>query len=184
MKSFFYEILKTIYYFYSNYIPNHIINKIPFYFIRHFFYKYVYRLKMGKGSSIHLNCFINRFDIEIGTNTAVNRKCYLDGRGSLFIGNNVSISPEVHLITAQHAMNDPLFSYITAPIKIGDNVWIGTRAIILPGVTLGKGCVVAAGAVVTKSFQDFSVIGGVPAKVISRRNEDLNYSCRWMPAFD
>ena len=139
---------------------------------------------MGKGSSIHLNCFINRFNIEIGTNSSINRRCYLDGRGGLSIGNNVSISPEVHLITAEHDLNDASFSYITAPIELGDFVWIGTRAIVLPGVRLGKGCVVAAGAVVTKSFPDHSVIGGVPAKIISKRIEELDYSCKWMPPFD
>lgn len=184
MKKVLYDIAKFFYYFYRNYIPNHIINKIPFYFIRHFFYRQVYRLKMGKGSSIHLNCIINRFNIEIGQNTAINRRCYLDSRGGLYIGNSVSISPEVHLITAQHKVNDPEFAYITAPIKLEDYVWLGTRAIVLPGVTLGKGCVVAAGAVVTKSFPDYSVVGGVPAKLISTRTNELNYSCNWKPPFD
>lgn len=184
MKTFFYKIIKFVFYFYRNYLPNHVINKIPFYFVRHFFYRCVYKIKMGKGSSIHLNCFINRFNIEIGDNTAINRKCYLDARGGLIIGNNVSISPEVHLITAQHDMNDPGFKYQTSAIELDDYVWVGTRAVILPGVHLGKGCVVAAGAVVTKSFPDYSVVGGVPAKVISKRLQNLDYSCRWMPAFD
>ena len=125
---------------------------------------------MGKGSSIHLNCFINRFNIEIGTNSSINRRCYLDGRGGLSIGNNVSISPEVHLITAEHDLNDASFSYITAPIELGDFVWIGTRAIVLPGVRLGKGCVVGAGAVVTKSFESNSVLVGNPAKKMKSRD--------------
>jgi maltose O-acetyltransferase len=139
---------------------------------------------LGKGSSIHLNCFINRFNINIGKNTAINRKCYLDSRGGLNIGDNVSISPEVHLITAQHDINDSSFGFVTAPVVLEDYVFIGTRAIILPGVHLGKGCVVASGAVVTKSFPDYSVIAGVPAKFISSRNKELNYSCKWMPPFD
>ena len=184
MKSFFFEFIKTLYYFYRNYIPNHFINKIPFYFIRHFFYRNIYRLKLGKGSSIHLNCFINQFNIEIGRDTAINRKCYLDGRGGILIGDNVSISPEVHLITAQHNINDPSFTFVKEPIVLDDYVFIGTRAIVLPGVHLGKGCVVASGAVVTKSFPEYSVVAGVPAKVISTRNKDLNYSCKWMPPFD
>lgn len=179
-----YELIRFFFYFYRNYIPNHFINKIPFYFIRHFIYRNFYGLKLGKGSSIHLNCFINRFNIEIGKNTSINRKCYLDSRGGLKIGDNVCVSPEVQIITAQHKVNDPNFTYITKPVKIHEYVWIGTRAIILPGVTLGKGCVVAAGAVVTKSFPDFSVVAGVPAKIISKRSEDLDYSCKWMPAFD
>ena len=139
---------------------------------------------MGKGSSIHLHCFINRFNIEIGKNTAINRKCYLDSRGGIKIGDNITISPEVHLITAQHNINDAFFSYETAPITLGDYVFVGTRAIILPGVRLGTGCVVAAGAVVTKSFPPYSIVAGVPARVISKRSTELNYSCNWMPPFD
>lgn len=183
-KGFFFNFILVFFNFYRNYIPNHFINKIPFYSIRHFIYKKIYGLRMGIGSSIHLNCFINRFNIVIGKNTAINRKCYLDSRGGLKIGDNVCVSPEVQIITAQHKVNDPNFAYVTKPVDIHDYVWIGTRAIILPGVTLGKGCVVAAGAVVSKSFPNYSVIGGVPAKLISKRTENLNYSCNWMPPFD
>lgn len=184
MRPFFFEFAKFFFYLYRNYIPNHIINKIPFYFIRHFIYRNIYGLKLGSGSSIHLNCFLNKFNIVIGKNTAINRKCYLDSRGGLKIGNNVSISPEVHLITAQHNINDPLFTYVEKSIVLEDYVFIGTRAIILPGVKLEKGCVVAAGAVVTKSFPEYSILAGVPAKLISIRNNDLKYSCKWMPPFD
>lgn len=184
MKAFFFEIVKFFFYFYRNYIPNYVVNKIPFYFIRHFIYRKIYRLKLGKGSSIHLNCFINRFHLEIGKNTAINRNCYLDCRGGIKIGDNVSISPGVQLITAQHDINDPSFAFVKEPVLIEDYVFIGTNAIILPGVKLGKGCVVASGAVVTKSFLDYSVVAGVPAKIISTRNKNLNYSCDWMPPFD
>ena len=184
MKPFLFKIVLFSFNFYRNYLPNHFVNKIPFYFIRHFIYRYIYKLKLGKGSSIHLHCFLNRFNIEIGENTAINRKCYLDSRGGLKIGNNVSISPEVHLITAQHDINDPKFRFITKAIILEDYVFVGTRAVILQGVKLGKGCVVASGAVVTKSFPEYSVVAGVPAKVISIRNKDLNYSCKWMPPVD
>lgn len=178
------KILIIPYYFYRNYVPNHIVNKIPSYFIRHFIYRNIYKLKLGKGSSIHLHCIINRFQLEIGKNSAINRKCYIDCRGGIKIGNNVSISPEVHLITAAHEINDPSFAYITKSIIIEDYVFIGTRAVVLPGVHLAKGCVVAAGAVVTKSFPEYSVLAGVPAKIISTRRKDLEYSCKWMPPFD
>lgn len=184
MKLSFFEVKKFFFYFYRNYLPNHIVNKIPFYFVRHFIYRRIFRLKIGKGSSIHLHCFINRFKLQIGKDTAINRKCYLDTRGGLSIGDNVSISPEVHLITAQHDINDPGFKFITKPIRINNYVFIGTRAIILPGVELGEGCVVASGAVVTKSFEPYSVVAGVPAKLISKRNSELNYNCNWMPPFD
>ncbi|WP_188653894.1 acyltransferase [Yeosuana aromativorans] len=141
-------------------------------------------IKIGKGSSIHMNTFINRRKVEIGKNSVVNRCCYLDGRGGLFIGNNVSISPEVQLITASHDVNSATFKYYEKEIIIEDFVWIGTRAIILPGVKLGKGSIVASGSVVTKDVDQFDIVGGVPAKIIGKRASNLDYNCRWFPPFD
>lgn len=141
-------------------------------------------IKLGKGSSIHLNTRINRFDIRIGKNSVINRRCYLDGRGGLTIGDNVSISPEVHLITASHDAQSTDFSYTVAPVFIEDFVWVGSRATILPGVVLGKGCIVAVGAVVSKNVEPFTIVGGIPAKKIGIRNKELDYHCNWMPPFD
>jgi len=178
------RFLKYPFYFIINYLPNHIINKIPFYSIRHYYYRFIFRIKLGKGSSIHMNCFFNRNNIIIGNNTSINRKCYLDGRGRIVIGNNVSLSPEVNLITGSHDVNSEDFKYFTSPIRIEDYVWIGTRVTILPGVTLGKGCVVATGAVVSKNVSPYTIVGGVPARIIGMRNENLDYNCKWMPPFD
>ena len=172
------------YNFIMHYIPNHIINKIPIYSFRNFYYKRMMRIKIGKGSSIHLGVFLNRNNLTIGKNSTVNRNCYLDNRGELKIGNNVSISPEVHLITASHDTQDAGFKYFKGKIIIDDYVWIGTRAIILPNVKIGKGAVVASGAVVTKNVSEYSIVGGVPAKTIGTRNKFLDYSCKWMPPFD
>lgn len=127
---------------------------------------------------------LNRSNIKIGTTSVINRNCYLDGRGGLTIGNNVSVSPEVHLITATHDAQSKNFEYAVNAIVVEDFVWIGTRAIILPGVTLGKGCVVASGAIVSKNVDPYSIVGGVPAKKIGNRNSDLDYDCKWMPPFD
>src|SRR5690606_26980754 len=115
----------------------------------------------------HMNVFINKRKIIIGKNSAINRGCYLDGRGGLIIGNNVSISPGVQLITATHDVNSSDFNYLTKEITIEDYVWIGTNAIILPGVKLKKGSVVAAGTVVTKDVEEYDIVGGVPSKIIS-----------------
>lgn len=177
-------LLRYPYHFVINYLPNHIINKIPFYSVRHFYYRNILKIKIGKGSSVHLNTRVNRFNIVIAENSVINRKCYLDGRGGLIIGSNVSISPEVHLLTASHDLNSRVFKYIEDSITIEDFVWIGTRAMILPGVVLGKGCVVAAGSVVTKNVAPYSIVGGIPAKNIGVRNSDLEYNCNWMPPFD
>ena len=178
------KLLWYPYYFIVHYVPNHIINIIPFYFIRHFYYKVVMGIKIGSGSSIHMKVFVNKRNIKIGKDSAISRGCYLDGRGGLIIGDNVSVSPGVQLITATHDVNSTDFKYSTKEIIIEDYVWIGTNAIILPGVKLRKGSVVAAGSVVAKNVSEYDIVGGIPSKKISKRNKNLNYNCRWFPPFD
>ncbi len=91
------------------------------------------------------------------------------------IGKHVMMGPEVVMLTTAHRHNRldmPMGmqgGVEIRPIVIEDDVWIGQRAIILPGVTIGTGCIVGAGAVVTKSFPPYSVIGGNPAKIIKSR---------------
>jgi acetyltransferase-like isoleucine patch superfamily enzyme len=170
--------------FIFHYIPNHVIAKIPFYSIRHFYYKRIMKIKIGKGSSIHLNNFIFHGKLIIGEKTTINRNCFLDARGSIFIGNNVSISPNVHLITADHDINSADFKYRQKKIQISDFVFIGSRATVLPGVTIGKGAVICAGAVVTKDIYDYDIVAGIPAKKIGIRTDKLNYDCSWFMPFD
>jgi maltose O-acetyltransferase len=77
---------------------------------------------------------------------------------------------------SEHDLESEEFDAIVAPVEIGDYVFIGPRAIILPGVKIGRGAVVAAGAVVTKSVPDFIIVGGVPAKEIGeRKNKNPDY---------
>jgi acetyltransferase-like isoleucine patch superfamily enzyme len=177
----FFQILHS---FLFHYIPNHFINHLPFYFLRHFYYRSVVGILLGKFSSIHLNCLIQGRNIRIGERCTINRNCYLDGRGLLKIGNRVSISPDVHLITSDHDHNSPSFPFIAGEIIVEDYVWIGSRATILPNVTIGEGAVVCAGAVVTKSVAPYTVVGGIPAKKIGERNRHLNYSPEYFFYFD
>ena len=81
-------------------------------------------------------------------------------------------------------MNDPFFRDCPAPIEIDDYAWIGSRATVLPGVKIGKGAVVAAGAVVTKDVTPYLVVGGVPARPLGTRSTDLRYEIRFRPAFE
>lgn len=178
------KLLRYPFYFAINYLPNHVVNKMPSYTIRHAFYRYFLGIQIGKGSSIHMNTRVNRNNISIGCNSVINRNCYLDGRGGITIGDSVSISPEVHLITGSHLVDSSTFEYFTKDIRIDDYVWIGTRAIVLPGVHLGKGAVVASGAVVTSNVNPYEIVGGVPAKVIGKRQRDLKYTCNWFLPFD
>jgi len=114
--------------------------------------------------------------IRIGKHTIIGHGVTLDGRNGITIGENVNISSEVMLWTMQHDYNDSNFSASGGPIIINDYAWISARAIILPNITIGKGAVVAAGSVVTKDVEDYTVVGGIPAKKIANRNKNLEYS--------
>src|SRR6202042_799846 len=114
--------------------------------------------------------------ITIGDYSLVGHKTVLDGRKGLIIGSNVNISEEVMLWTMQHNYNDEFFAGEGGQIVIEDYAWISVRAIILPGVHIGKGAVVAAGAVVTKDVEEYTIVGGIPAKKIGERSKELNYT--------
>jgi maltose O-acetyltransferase len=113
---------------------------------------------------------VRRSGISFGEHCYINRNCCIDIRGPLKIGAHVSISPDVTILTATHGVNDPTFFVRHRPVVIEDNVWIGTRSMILPGVTLGRGSVVAAGAVVTRDVGPLEVVAGVPARKIAVRD--------------
>lgn len=119
----------------------------------------------------------------MGDNCVINGKCRLDSRGHITIGKNVSISQEVSILTADHNVSSPQFEGSTRPVIIEDYVFIGTRAMILPGCTLGKGAIIAAGALVTKDVAPFTVVAGVPAKVIKTRSEKLDYEVSYKRLF-
>ena len=119
-------------------------------------------------------CFPYR--ITIGNNVFMNRNVYIIARAPITIGNNVLIANNVVINSGNHVYNDPkvninMQGHISAPIIIEDDVWIGANSIIIKGVTIGTGSVIAAGAVVTKSVPPYCVYGGVPAKLIKKRSQ-------------
>ena len=137
----------------------------------------LYGARIGKGTSIHMGCrFYSLRKLKIGKDSIIGNGVFFDGRDNLTIGNHVSISSEVMIYNSEHDIHSDDFHHILEPVEIGDYVFIGPRAIILPGVKIGKGVVVAAGAVVTKDVAEFAVVGGVPALVIGeRKNKDPHY---------
>ena len=167
-----------------DYLCNHLIMNIPSYRVRHYYLRRISKIKIGRDSSVHMGCFITGNNIEIGDNTVINRQSYLDGRFPLKIGNNVNISHQVLIHTLTHDPQAPDFRGIAKPVLIKDDTWIGTRAIILPGVTIGRGAVIGAGAVVTNSIDDYVIAAGNPAREIRKRNTQLEYKTRYFPFFD
>lgn len=180
---------------------------IPSHTARLFLYRTLFRVKIGNHTSIH---WLARFNlpsgVEIGNNTIIGNDAFLDGRfyrkwkgefkplryildfispphRALRIGNNVSIAGEVRIYTMQHDIDDPDFREVEGDVAIEDYVVIGTRVTILPGVRIGKGAVVASGAVVTRDIEPYTVVGGVPAQFIRSRPKNLRYTLKFARLF-
>lgn len=112
--------------------------------------------------------------LSIGKNTFININCFIQASGGVVIGNDILIAPNVSIYSENHVFRDihrkiNQQGYERKKVIIGNNVWVGANAIILPGVNIGDGSVIAAGSVVTKSFPRNSIVGGVPAKIIKKR---------------
>jgi acetyltransferase-like isoleucine patch superfamily enzyme len=137
---------------------------------------------IGKGSAIMRSAMV--FDIEfltIGDCTAIGARCLLDARAGLWIGNNVTIASDVHILGGGHDINHPDFLPVPIPTVIEDYAWIASRAMVLPSL-IRRGAVVAAQAVVIKDIGECEVVGGNPAKVIAKRDPDaLTYSASYRP---
>jgi maltose O-acetyltransferase len=130
-------------------------------------------MPVGRGVKIHPRCYFGGRRITIGDGTKINLGCFFDNSADISIGSFCAFGPEVMVCTATHEIGDAIERAATGaprPVAIGDGAWIGTRAVILPGVTVGPGCVVAAGAVVTRDCEPNGLYAGVPA----RRVRDLD----------
>jgi acetyltransferase-like isoleucine patch superfamily enzyme len=159
------------------YLTNYVVSGVPSFTLRHGWYRRVLGIEIGRKTGISLGCFVwsygprqlRRGGLTIGSFTRINRDCCLDARGGLSIGDNVSISLETMILTAAHVVDDPAFPVENRPVVVEDHVYIGARALIMPGVTLGRGSVVAAGAVVTRDVEPLAIVAGVPAREIGTR---------------
>lgn len=166
------------------YFTNHIISRVLFSYARLMWYRQGMGFKIGKKTSILRDFKVSgRGNLEIGDHTVINNSCRFDNRFPIKIGNNVSITYGTSIFTKGHDIDDSLFRTKGASVIIEDYVWIAAYAIILPGVTLGKGSVVLPGSVVTTSTEAFQVVGGNPATFVRERNRNLNYKLNWDPWF-
>lgn len=119
--------------------------------------------------------------VSIGDRVIINKRVVLDGRGGLEIKNDVDIAQDTFIWSQDHDMNHPDHKSHIAKVVVEDHVWIASRATILPGVHLKRGSVVASGAVVTKDVEELTVVGGVPAKLIKKRENPLTYLLHHKP---
>lgn len=131
------------------------------------------RFWLGRRSVVESFCCINNAvgDVTIGDNTRIGIHCTVIG--PVCIGSHVNLAQGITVTALNHNFSDPSQpidrqGVTTKPVIIGDDVWIGANSVILPGVTIGRHCVVAAGAVVTKDVPDNTLVGGVPARMLKK----------------
>ena len=153
---------------------------IPSRHMRLFAYK-ILGAKIEEKVSMFANVEIRKpSNLKISKGCSIGPRVLLDARAGLSIGENSTIAYDAIIWTMHHEMNDQYFTNKGGAVEIGNYCWICSRAIILPGVKIGNGAVVASNAVVTKDVPSFSIVGGCPAKVIGQRD---NIEFKYIPYF-
>jgi acetyltransferase-like isoleucine patch superfamily enzyme len=164
------------------YSYNHWLSNCPSRRVRRAFLRR-YLGAMGTGTGVQMGCkFLNARKIHLGERNVINFGCLFDGRKfHIRTGSDVSIGPEATILTLGHDPQSPDFADRGGDVVIGDRVWIGYRAIILPGVTIGEGAVVGAGALVTRDIEAYMIVAGSPAHKVGERSRELAYNLSFNP---
>ena len=165
-----------------SYLYNHHIGRWPSRTLRGAFLKSALGA-CGKGTSVQMDCtFLQPRKVYLGERNIINFGCVLDGRRhAIRTGHDVSIGPEAAILTLGHDPQSPEFADKGGEVIIGNRAWICYRAIILPGVRIGEGAVVGAGAVVSRDVEPYAIVAGMPAKQVGTRTKDLRYLCQFSP---
>lgn len=174
------SLLKTAYIC----IVNRLLLSIPSKHFRRFYLNCYKVVSIHNSVPIYSKLIWWKGPLTIGEGSSIGFNNHLDCRRGIKIGKNVCLASEVMIWTLHHDYNDEFFRTLGGEVKICDWVWLGSRCVILPGVTVGEGAVVAAGAVVTKDIEPWTVVGGVPARPIGKREKKrYNYtpSEYWLP---
>ncbi|MBF0110249.1 MAG: glycosyltransferase [Magnetococcales bacterium] len=169
------------------FLYNKLFNRLPFAIVR----RWVHRLYLiqGEGSNIlsgveFLYSGLDRNKIRIGRNSVIGNRVVLDGRGgAIIIGDCVDIARECALFTLQHEPDDDHHGVRGGDVVIEDHVWIAARVTVLPGVTIGRGAVVATNSVVTRNVEPMAIVAGNPARKIGIRRSKLDYVLNYFPYF-
>lgn len=128
-------------------------------------------LKMSSGVKIY-----NTDNLVVGNNVYIGLNCYIGG-GKVFLDDEVIIGPFCSIVAGNHTLDNNSYrfgKYDYGTISIGRGTWLGSHCVITNNVTIGKGCLIAAGSVVTKNIEDYSIVGGVPAKLLKKVNNSEN----------
>lgn len=155
------------------------LRRVPVRKVRHAGYRAM-GMRLAQTATVHRGVeFRSPRQIEIGEDSVIGFDVILDGRCGITIGRHVNISSHAAIWTMQHDLRDPNFGAHGRPVVIGDWVWLSFRSTVLPGVTVGEGAVVAAGAVVTRDVPSFAIVAGSPARVVGERSpRELNYTLK------
>ena len=161
---------------------NVLLSGVPSRTIRHAYLR-CWLGTFGKGSSIQRGCrFLNGRKVHLGVRNVINFGCLLDGRHYRIVtGEDVSIGPEATILTLGHDSQSLEFANKGGDVQIGARAWIGYRAIVLPGVTIGEGAVVGAGSVVARDVPAFAIVVGNPARIVGERPRGLIYHLAYRP---
>lgn len=152
------------------FVANRIVAYVPCFALRRFFYRQVMCFKLDPSCFLFMGTWFDcKGGLTVGANCTINQNCRLDTRGGITVGDYVSISAEVCILTADHDMTSAVSLSRNRPVRIERHAFVGTRALILPGVTIGEGAAVGAGSVVTRDVPAFTTVAGVPARHIKNR---------------
>jgi maltose O-acetyltransferase len=165
-----------------NFLYNECITHIPFHFIRKGFLRLFNRKIHPTAVILMHNRILNFWKLEIGERSIINQYCLIDCRiHTVIISRDVDIAPYCKIWTTGHQPDSPEHALYGGNVIIEDHAWIASNAIILPNITIGRGAIVAAGAVVHKNVEPFHIVGGNPAKFIKKRNNPLTYQINYNP---
>lgn len=149
---------------------------LPLQFVRILWFR-LFGGRAGRNVQICRNVRFKGYkSIRIGENTHINYCAMLDGRNGIVIGDNVDIGEYVKIWSLEHDPNSNEHATRGKCTRIGDHAWIAPWSILMPGVKIGRGAVVAGGAVVTRDVPPLAIVGGVPARIIGWRKNDLRYT--------
>jgi acetyltransferase-like isoleucine patch superfamily enzyme len=166
-----------------DYVVNHVVNRIPLVAARMRAYAAL-GVQLDDLAVTNISLGVEMWaarNLSMGARSTIGQRCYIDARAGIRVESDVSISREVCVLTAAHEPDSPEFAAELAPVRFERRCWIGTRALVLPGVRIGEGAVVAAGAVVTGDVAPYTVVAGVPARVLRKRREPMSYELGFRP---